>query len=226
MQLKKIQQHLQQYKYFLKSRDAYQNLYKWEALQHFQNHWDMDAPNLASMYDQSLQCSKTKRLWKREAYYPKQMMLKFIDLEPDYIRLMFKDLFNENKDIEGRIDRFIFYCDNVLQEFKEAHPRSIENNHHHDDNYQIISLYLGFRYPEQYTLYNYLGFRNLLEKLGSRDIPKVNDVGRFFKIMRTLYKMMQKDEDIMKLHQRRLNPNRHYTGDCLLMVEEFCWMLR
>lgn len=226
MQLKKIQQYLQQYKSFLKSRDAYQNLYKWEALQHFQNNWDMDAPDLAGMYDRSLQCSQTKRLWKREAYYPKQMMLKFIDLEPDYIRLMFKDLFNEKKDIEGRIDRFIFYCDNVLQEFKEAHPRSIENNHHHDDNYQIISLYLGFRYPEQYTLYSYLNFRNLLEKLGSRDIPKINDVGRFFKIMRTLYKMMQKDEDIMRLHQRRLNPNRHYTGDCLLMVEEFCWMLR
>lgn len=226
MQLKKIQEYIKQYKSFLRTRRAYDNLYKWEALNNFQKHWDMTTPNLAEMYDKSLHCSQTKRLWKREAYYPKQMMLKFIDMEPDYIKLMFKDLFNEDKDIEGRIDRFIFYCDNALLEFREANPRSIEANHHHDDNYQIISLYLAFHYPEQYTLYNYEGFKNLLIKLGSRDIPKVNDIGRFFKVMRTLYKMMQKDEELMQLHQRRLHPDKHYQGDSLLMVEEFYKTIR
>lgn len=226
MQLKKIQEYIQQYKSFLRTRRAYDNLYKWEALKNFQQHWDISAPNLAEMYNNSLHCSQTKRLWKREAYYPKQMMLKFMAMESDYIQLMFKDLFNEDKDIEGRIDRFIFYCDNALQEFKEANPRSIENNHHHDDNYQIISLYLGFRYPEQYTMYDYEGFKNLLIKLGSRDIPKVNDIGRFFKIMRTLYKMMQKDEELMQLHRRRLHPDKHYQGDSLLLVEEFYKTIR
>ena len=215
-----------QFKSYLKNRRAYHHLYKWEALNNFQNHWDLDAPDLAKMYDQSLQCSQTKRLWKREAYYPKQVMLQFIQLEPDYVRYAFQDLFNENKDIEGRLDRFIYYCDELLKIFKETYPKSIENNHYHADNYQIVSLYLAFRYPEQYSLYQFLGFKNLLEKLGSRDVPKINDVGRFFKVMRTLYKMMEREGELLELHRQRLHPDKHFQDKSLLLVEEFYLELR
>ena len=86
------------------------------------------------------------------------MILKFIQTSEDYVRYSFKDLFNENKDIEGRVDRFVFYCDQLLKEYKDSKPQSIENAHYHDDNYEMISIYLAFHFPNIYTPYNFNNF--------------------------------------------------------------------
>src|SRR5690606_6359721 len=106
------------------------------------------------MYDQSLQNSQSRRLWVGENFFPKEMMLKFTGLQKEYVRLAFRDLFNESKDISGRMDRFIFYCDELLGEYKSVNPKSIENRHFHDENYHMISLYLAFEFTENYTFYD------------------------------------------------------------------------
>lgn len=220
MNLKKIQHYLQQYKTYLRNYRADQHLHLWESQRTFQENWTFETEDLAAVYDQSLQNSHTRRLWKRENYEPKRLMQLFLDMQPDFVRHMFHDLFNEDKEIGGRVDRFVFYCDELLQEYKINNPRSIENNHYHGDNYQIVSLYLAFRYPDQYTYYDQEGFVTLLQKLGSMDIPKINDFARFSKVMRTLYKMIAKEEEIMVLHQKRLRPE-HYQGPSLLLVYDF-----
>lgn len=225
MQLKKVKHYIEQFPKYLRSRNADANLYKWESLATFQKNWDLSVENLAQMYDQSLQNSQHSRLWKRSAYFPKQIMLEFIAMESDYVRHAFTDLFDEQKEVEGRIDRFIFYCDQFLEQFKEINPLSIENNHYHNDNYQIVSLYLGFRYPEQYTLYNQEMFQQLLTKLGSLDVPKINDINRFFKVMRTLQKMLVSNEEIVKLNQQRLQDPRLYKGETLLLAHDFMWAI-
>lgn len=222
MQLKRIQHYLQQYRKYLSTSNAQeQRLYIWESQRIFQENWDMDAEDWAAMYDRSLRNSKTKRLWKREAYEPKRMMLELIRLQPDFVRTMFFDLFNEEKSLEGRVGRFVYYCDMLLQEYKEQHPRSIDNNHYHDDDYGMVSLYLAFRYPGRHTLYEPAGFRLLLEKLGSGDIPKANDMERFVKVTHTLYKFMQKEEGLLELHRQRLQEGLHYIGESLLVVYDF-----
>jgi len=222
MQLKRIQHYLAEYRRYLQRPAARrQRLHIWESQRLFQDNWDADAEDWAAMYDASLQNSATKRLWKREAYEPKRMMLAFIRMQPDFVRHMFFDLFNEDKSLEGRAGRFVYYCDMLLQEYKDKHPRSIDNNHYHDDDYQMVSLYLAFRYPEHYTYYDAAAFRSLLEKLGSTDLPAANDIERFAKVMRTLYKMMQQEEGLLELHQKRLDPRQHYQGESLLLVYDF-----
>lgn len=221
MQLKKIQQYLQEYKNFLTSPAAQERLYAWESQRIFQEHWDVEARDFGEMYDRSLDNSQTRRLWKRENYEPKKRMLDFITLEPEGVRFIFQDLFNEEKSVENRVDRFVFYCDDLLQAYKEKYPRSTENRHWHDDNYQMVSLYLAFRFPAQYTIYNHDAFIQLLQKIGSTDIPQAADFGRFVKVMRTLYNFLQKEPEILQLHQNRLHPKRHYLGDSLLIMWDF-----
>ena len=221
MNLQKLNDSIQLYKAFLKSNPLHDPYWKWESLRIFQEHWNIDASDFRSMYDACLENSRTRRLWKRENYEPKDVMLKFISLSPDYVRHIFQDLFNENKEVDGRIDRFVFHCDELLAAYKETNPRSVENSHYHDDNYQMISLYLTFRYPDQYALYDFDRFRQLMELLGSRDVPKVNDTGRFFKVMRTIFKFIQKDEGILEIHRQRLDPSRHFMGETLLVAEDF-----
>lgn len=221
MQLKRIQHYIHRYQNFLESDQAIDRLHIWESQQVFQQIWDMDREDLSQMYDHSLQNSKTKRLWKREAYEPKRIMQEFWELQPELVRHYFFDLFNEDKQIDGRADRFVYYCDELLKEYIKENPNSIENSHYHNDNYWMVSLYLTFRYPDIYCLYDSFTFRALLRKLGSPDIPKTNDLPRFFKVMRTLYNFLQKEEKLMELHQQRLEPGRHYTEKSLLLVYDF-----
>ncbi len=221
MQLKRIQYYLTAYRDFLQSPVATERLYTWESQQIFQNNWSLEEPDFGEMYDRSLENTQTRRLWKRENYEPKRVMLEFIALEPEMVRQAFQDLFNEEKDVEARADRFVFYCDELLRAYKEKFPRSVENNHYHDDHYAMISLYLAFRYPDKYTLYNHDAFRKLLQQLGSADIPRAADFGRFCKVIRTLYNFIQKEPELLATHQKRLNSRRHYTGESLLVVWDF-----
>lgn len=223
MQLKRIQHYFSKYRSYLQSRSAQtERLPIWESQQVFQDNWDPDAEDWPAMYGRSLQNSTTKRLWKREAYEPKRMMLGLMQMQPDFTRHMFLDLFNEDKSLEGRAGRFVYYCDMLLQEYKDNNPRSIDNNHYHDDDYQMVSLYLAFRYPEKYAYYEANAFRQMLDKLGSTQLPEANDLERYAKVTQTLYKLMAKEEELLGLHRQRLQPAVHYTGESRLIVWDFC----
>ncbi len=221
MNLQKLTGAIQQYKSSLKANPDRDPYWKWESLKVFQETWNPEVSDFIDMYNRSLQNTQTRRLWNRENYEPKNMMLKFIDLSGEFVRSMFQDLFNEGKEVDGRIDRFVFHCDELLREYRETHPRSVENSHYHDDNYQMVSLYLAFRYPIQYAPYHFELFQKLMQLLDSRDVPKVNDLGRYFKVMRTIYKFLEKDGEILEIHHRRLHPDRHYQEPTLLVVEDF-----
>jgi len=143
-------------------------------------------------------------------------------MEPEFVQSMFRDLFFEERDIVGRVDRFVFHCDELLREYKEQNPRSIENNHYHDDGYEMVSWYLSFRYPEQYAPHCFPAFQQLLQLLGTRAVPKSSDFGRFCKIAKTLFKLLEKDGEVLELHQKRLGNNgRLYLEKSLLVVEDF-----
>jgi hypothetical protein len=222
MQLKLIQQSLQEYREFLSSPAAHEHLYAWESQRIFQDHWNIEASDFGEMYDRSLDNSQTRRLWKRENYEPKSRMLELIALDADMVRRAFQDLFEETKSVENRASRFVFYCDDLLQTYKEKYPLSTENRHYHDDHYHMISLYLAFRFPAQYAIYDHEAFKMLLQKIGSTDIPKVADLGRFVKVMRTLYGFLHKEPKMVQLHQQRLHPKRHYLEESMLVMWDFC----
>lgn len=220
MQLKLIQQHIANYKKWLATPAAERNLYKWESQRIFQENWDFDTLQFAEMFDKSLQNSTTRRLWHREDYAPKAMMLKFAKMQPHFVEAMFRELFNEEKQIGARVDRFAFYCDELLREYKQVHPTSIENNHYHNDNYGMISHYLAFQFPAQYAPYSLELFQHCMEKIGSRNLPRTNDFPRYSKVMRTLMTFLQKDEELLELHQKRLR-EEHYQEKSQLLVEDF-----
>jgi len=226
MQLKRIIHYFKEYQQFLQSPNAADRLYIWESQRIFQEEWNLQTDDLAGMYDRALQNSHTRRLWKRESYEPKTMMLAFIRRQPEFVRQMFLDLFDEEKSLEGRASRFVYYCDEMLQTFKKAHPHSVENTHFHDDDYWMVSLYLAFRFPERYTLYQFDSFRNLLWKLGVAQLPIANDLERFAKVSRTVYQLMQKETTLLDLHQRRLQSGNYYREASLLIVYDFYCFLQ
>lgn len=222
MQFQRIQQAIADYETFLKSGPpSEERLYYWESQRIFQETWDPEATDFGKMFDQSLQNAKTRRLWNRENYEPKRLMLLFIASQPEFARQLFGDLFNESKEVSGRMDRLLYYCDEFLQDHRRMHPRSPENSHYHSDDYQIISLYLAFRYPDRYAPYRYDVFRALMIRLGSPDIPEANDPERYFKVMRTLQGLLNKQEHIRQLHSNRIADSTFFQGESLLLAFDF-----
>lgn len=148
-------------------------------------------------------------------------MLEFWRADPKTVRLMFDDLFNETREVDGRIGRFVFGCDELLRDFKKAHVATIENNHDHGD-YRMIALYLAFRYPDTYAPYDFPVFQRAMIHFGARDIPQENDLPRYFKVVKTLMTFLEKDGGVVPAMQKHLHPRRHFQGKTLLLVEDFC----
>lgn len=222
MQVKKIEAYFRAYEQFLKSPNALDRLYIWESQRIFQENWNLELTDLHAMYDAALQNSQTRRLWNRQGYAPKDMMLRFAQLQADYFRQMFQELFDESKSEDGRIGRFVFYCDQLFESFLETNPKTKIQGHHHDDGYEIISLYLSFKYPANYLPYHFDLFQTVLQKIGAVDPPLAHDTPRYFKVARTLNKLMQRQTGILDLHQKRLNPALHYMDESLLLIYDFC----
>ena len=112
-----IQKYIRIYKSRL-SRYDFRALYKWECLKNYHDHWDIEARDFYQMFDKSFSSQISNRLWSKDQYYPKKMMLAFIQKDKEFVRFMFRDLLNEKKDLPMRMDRFRFYCDEMLAEIK------------------------------------------------------------------------------------------------------------
>lgn len=221
MLLAKIQQAVEQYRRWLCSLKAHPYDYECEVIQQFQLHWSPQALDLAAMYDQCMYNSRTHRLWQEGGWQPKRVMLLFWQTDPLTTRALFEDLFNETRDLEARISRFLFGCDTLLADYKKAHPTTVENHHYHDD-YRMIALYLGCRYPELYAFYSFDAFAGTLRAFQARHVPEHHDLARYFKVLRTLMNFLDQEPAIAAQWERLLHPRRCYTGRTLQVAADFC----
>lgn len=120
--------------------------YKWEAIQCFQKNWDVEAEDFTEMLDRSL--SKTGNLLANIHEYPRTMILEFASAEPETVRSMFLDLFDESRDLWERVQSFKDRSDELLKRYKEP-------SDHHFQNEHTISIYLWLCYPDKYYIYKY-----------------------------------------------------------------------
>lgn len=174
----------------------------------FHAHWSTPSPiKLKEVYDHCLHSEYSQRWWKRDQYRPKDIMMQLISAEVDLAVVAWKDLLNESATLEGRLDRFDYYCNELLQIHRHKNIRSVESYHHQDAS--IISLYLAGIYPEKYALYPGLEvFQSFCRAIGSPEIPVVNDLVRYMKIATIVFTFLKKNEKYQLLiHQR--DPSMH-----------------
>lgn len=74
-------------------------LYKWEAVKHFQDNWDLDAEDFPAMLSNSLSLNKTKNLLSSMNNFPRGMIVQFAERFPNDVRNLFSALYNETIDL-------------------------------------------------------------------------------------------------------------------------------
>lgn len=140
--------------------------YKWEAVKHFQDHWNIDAENFGDMFKQAT--DKTFNLLASGYAYPRGMITNFAKADDEATRTMFRNLFDESQDLAERVDAF----QTASEELRAKYDDGTWRNHYQNTN--AISTYLWLRYPDKYYIYKYELYRAAARELSTDYMPKKN----------------------------------------------------
>lgn len=147
----KLRQILAGYKaYFLSHWED--EKYKWEAIKHFQDHWNIKAENFGEMFKTATH--KTYNLPVSGYAYPRGMIINFAKADSSTVRQMFHDLFDESRDLAARVDGFQTASETIRAKYDDVTWR----NHYQNTN--AISTYLWLMSPDKYYIYKYEIFRD------------------------------------------------------------------
>ena len=177
-------------------------LYKWEAVKHFQDNWDLDAEDFPAMLSRSL--SKTENLLASMNNYPRRMIKQFAQRFPQDVKSLFVALYDETVNLKERIDAFIAGIEQIHMKWdgKEA------KNHYHTFN--VVSTYLWLRYPDKYYIYKPSVVKNLFDRLGI-DIKltplKANAVIKTFEVYDSISDYLLKDLELKAMFEEVMTSN-------------------
>ncbi len=174
--------------------------YKWEAVKFFQDNWNVNASEFASMLTRSL--SKTYNLLASLNNFPSKMIEIFAQKSPEEVRAMFISLFDESKDVVARIKAFKDQSSTLLERFGDG-----AGQHYQNEN--SISTYLWLRYPDKYYIYKYGEIKNVANKLGYNYKFKkgayANNLRHFYTFYDELCTEVKHDEELIALLKTQLS---------------------
>ena len=173
--------------------------YKWEAVKHFQAHWDLNATDFKSMLEAALE--KTDNLLTSGYFYAKGMIVGFAEEAPEETRAAFINLFDETKNLTERVAAFQAFA----EDRKENHNSGRKN---HYQNLNAISTYLWLRYPDKYYIYKYSEYRTVSDKIGSDFKPKRTSDPEYlvggYKMYDEICEVLKLDKELAKMLQDSL----------------------
>lgn len=195
----RFQEVLSQYKQDFVSMQWGKEKYKWEAIKNFQDHWDVNASDFADMLQKSL--SKTHNLLTSMNNFPAKMITGFAKIAPEEVRAMFIDLFDESKDIYGRIDSFKTQSSVLLEKYGNG-----AGQHYQFEN--AISTYLWLRFPDKYYIYKFGEIKTVSEVLHSNYIFKkgayADNIRHFFRFYDEIAEELKQDKELINLFRGQL----------------------
>lgn len=197
----KLQEVISAYKKYFPTHIG-DEIYKWKAVKQFQDKWDIDAPDFIQMFWEAT--ATFDNLLASLNHFPRRMVKGMYESEPETVRQMFRDLFDEEQPLADRVNRFRAEADRI----RDQH---FPDKMHYQD-FNAISTYLWARFPDKYYIYKYSEVRATTRVLKSSfvvrkgaDTAGLLQAFDFFNILRT---EVQKDPDIRPML------NSVLTSDC------------
>ena len=189
--------------------------YKWEAVQRFQEKWDIEAEDFGTMFKEAT--AKHDNLLASMNYYPSGMIQAFATYDKERTRNMFRQLFDENKDLAQRISNFITESEAI----RKTHDSEWKS---HYQDLRAISVYLMSRYPEKYYIYKYKELKKTVGVLGDNfSFRDKNNYGPFYvscvEYLNGLCERLAADKELQMIMHQKLDgdsncyndPARHIT---------------
>ena len=196
----KLQELVAEYKADFKENISVE-LYKWEAVKHFQDNWDLDAEDFATMLSRSL--SKTANLLASMSNFPRKVIIQLAERFSKEVKSLFLELFDETKELKGRIDSFAVGIDELYSKWEDKDGK----NHFH--NLNVISTYLWLRSPSKYYIFKPSVAKRMFEGLRNENIKtnKSDAVIKTYELFDSISAVLCNDEELKGMFAATLTNN-------------------
>lgn len=197
----KLQEVITGYKKYFPEKIQYE-IYKWKAVKRFQDTWDINATDFRKMFEKAT--ALHDNLLTSRNHFPRGVLFDFCNAEPETVRQMFRELFDETKSLTSRINKFTAESIRLQEKYLPG------KMHYQDMN--AISIYLWSMYPDKYYIYKFKDLKATADYLESSHLFKMGGGAEgyvyaidFFNSVRSV---LQKDPEIRTMLDAAL------TSDC------------
>lgn len=189
-------------------------MYKWEAIQHFQKHWDINAVNFLDMFMEAT--DKTFNLLANMNNYPRGMIKAFATSDAEAVRGMFINLFDESANLAERIEQF----QATAEELRVKYDDGTWRQHYQGEN--AITTYLWLKYPDKYYIYKYSEVRAFAKAIDSDFVPKKGgstfNVEGGLKLYDEIREYIKQDSELNELFKNRLTDSCYPDSERVTMT--------
>ena len=204
--------------------------YKWAAVQHFQETWDIEAEDFAGMLAESL--SLANNLLVGGMYYAYGMICALAQQDPEKIRGLFRELYDESIPLSGRIKIFRSGCDEVMEVLRQNSSDSDKAKNHYQD-LRALCVYLSFRYPERYFLYKYRMYTDYKKLIGFEETseekdPEIRKYDNFSMMCHEVLDEIYRDAELQQMQRSQVDsdpscysdPEFHLLAQTIIYVSQ------
>ena len=194
-------------------------LYKWRAVQAFQENWDLAAPDFPAMLWRSL--AETGNLLTSVQYFARLMIERFADQLPEEVRAAFGQLYDESQPLAERLPRFKAAAEDWRERFEGAPAAS----HYQDERSMLV--YLTLRYPAHYYLFKprmYRHFAALVDvAVDKRQQARLERVIGYIELANQVRDVLAQDSALVAAHRARLPANVYPDEALHLLTQDFIY---
>lgn len=212
----RFQELLEEYKSELKGVRWEDEKFKWQAIKGFQERWDIESTDFCTMLKNSL--DKTFNLLASSHYFPRKMIEEFAQKESETVRQMFMDLFDESKDLYGRMVSFKAQSKQLVNKYWDPGKSDFQTEN-------TITTYLWLRYPDKYYIYKFEEAKSLANELKTNYVFKAgdykNNVENFIKLYDELSQELCKDLELKQIVQSKLEDDCYDDPKCKTLAIDF-----
>ncbi|MCL2336789.1 MAG: AAA family ATPase [Firmicutes bacterium] len=178
--------------------------FKWIAVKHFQDTWNIEAPDFSAMLNNSL--AKHETLLVGAYYFPYRVLAEFAKQEPETVRMLFKNLYDETLPLKERIVDFQQAFEPFLKRQREQAQYSGWKQSFQD--LHAVSVYLTFKYPDTYYIFKSSVYRKFAAYVGyTPKYDKKEQYANCADLFELIRGVAIKDEELTAMSRNRLTPD-------------------
>lgn len=197
------------YKTFISETQNSGEQYKWIAINHFRQYWDIDAGDFGQMLFEAFR--KRENLLFQNSWGFLRMAVKH---SPEIVRTMFRKLYNEDIELKERINYFQKTARELIPVLKKDLGKK-QLNHQQDE--RTLSVYLGFRYPEKYCIFKDDYYQALCKFIDEQPQTAGNKLIHFLSLTEEFRKDFVLSDDGLLNSHKELNPGLDWDETNLII---------
>jgi hypothetical protein len=182
-----IKEVIEKYKSRLREKGIGTEIYKYKLIKTFQEQWDIDAPDFASMI---------KGIDYRNLVFHNALgaLNETVIKHPEPVRETFRFLYDEAKPLQTRISGFLKKIASIHDLVKK------DPNHRSWHDERSVATYLAFRYPDKYFIYKDSFYGPLCDLLGTKKAPAGSKYVHYLELAtRIKDQFVLEDSELLKL---------------------------